>query len=129
MANALCAGLPSCNSNGTPEQQIQYLLDNGISFGQDEPTVAGFNPNAPLTMGQVASFLNRIEDEFSEGGWEPPVPITYTNTHVGTGPTCDNGFTVLAAHIDSADNDDGCRPPDCDFGRRVDGLVFAARQL
>ena len=121
MANALCAGLPSWNSNGTPEQQIQYLLDNGISFGQDAPTVAGFNANDELTMGQVASFLNRIEDEFSEGGWEPPVPITYTNTHVGPGPTCDNGFTVLAAHIDSADNDDGCRPPDCDFGRRVDG--------
>ena len=43
MAQALCAGLPSCNSNGTPAQQIQYLLDNGISFGQTEQTVTGFN--------------------------------------------------------------------------------------
>ena len=77
-----------------------------------------------LSMGQIASFLNRIEAEFSSGGYTPPVIAvlpTIINQNNNNAPTCKNGLRVIAAHISTADNDDGCRPPHCDFGRRTDG--------
>ncbi|MCE2512589.1 MAG: hypothetical protein J4F50_08580 [Acidimicrobiia bacterium] len=66
VANALCAAVSGCSSTG--DEAIQYLLDNHISFGQDDDTVEGFNPANPVTIGQMGSFFNRIPESQDNGG-------------------------------------------------------------
>ncbi len=59
VADALCAAISTCS--GTGNQAIQYLLDNDVSFGQANDTLEGFNPSNPVTIGQMGSFFNRLE--------------------------------------------------------------------
>lgn len=67
MADALCAAISGCGE-ATGNGAIQYLLDNGISFGQDDGTVNGFNLENPVTIGQVGSFFHRLEEPQEHGG-------------------------------------------------------------
>ena len=122
MANALCAGIPSCGGQ-TGDTAIQWLLNNGISTGYTGTgTIDDFGAGDDLSIGQVTSFLNRIEDlgildDPPNPGYHPPV---YSYTPPSPSSPCSvGGYIVIAAHV-SAD-DDGCRPPSCDFGRDVDG--------
>ena len=74
----------------------------------------------------VQLFLERLptRPDCYPNCYDPPVnnynpPPQNDNTP----PVCGgNGYIVLAQHIDSATNDDGCRPPSCPFGRRSDGF-------
>lgn len=67
VADALCAAISTCS--GTGQRAIQYLLDNDVSFGQTDDTLEGFNPTNPVTIGQMGSFFNRLEepDEGDQG--------------------------------------------------------------
>jgi len=68
VADALCVAISGCSASG--DGAIQYLLDNGISFGQTDDTVEGFNANNPVTVGQMGSFLYRLtaDDTTSSSG-------------------------------------------------------------
>ena len=120
VAHGLCAALSGCPSEGSPEQQIQHLLDEGISLGFEEATVESFHAERPVNIGQVGSFFQRIEETQGTPGYTPPGGYSSTSGS-NNSPTCTNGFTVMASHIDSANGDDGCRPPHCDFGWDADG--------
>ena len=97
----------------------------------DTPGYEDFKGDQPTTQRQhrrqrvvrpMSLFQNAAD------GYTPPVAditVYYNSVNNNEGssnPTCpNNGFVVIAAHLDSNNNDDGCRPPACDFGRGDDG--------
>ena len=105
-----------------------------------------FGSELDTTYGHTVAFLDRIEDKYGHPGYTPPGghqpvynnpvnnnpvnnnpvnnnpvnnnPVNNNPVNNNT-PDCDNGLTVVVAHIGT--DDDGCRPPSCDFGRAADG--------
>ena len=78
-----------------------------------------------LLNGHTSLIFERIEEDFMVPGWHPPVDDddddSSTTIYNGgnNGPTCDNGYTVISSYVSSGD--DGCRPPNCPFGRGTNG--------
>ena len=124
MALVLCAGAGGDCETG--DEAIDYLADNEITVGRYGDGCADgasqqcrdhdYARDEHTSYRHVDLFLSRLP---TNPGYTPPVPVYYPPS---TGsPSCDNGYTVIAEHIDSVNSDDGCRPPHCDFGRDADG--------
>ena len=126
MAKVLCAGMSGCTAT-TPTAIKRHLEQHGVTFGRGEkagctdPLGSGSCYDGPSTLSndQTVTFLDRALKH--QPGYNPPVTVYSPPSGPGPGPSCQNGFTVIAEHIDSANGDDGCRPPNCPFGRRSDG--------
>ena len=89
-----------------------------------------FKGDQPTTQANIggSAWFDRCPKSKCGDGYTPPVAditVYYNSVNNNEGssnPTCpNNGFVVIAAHLDSNNNDDGCRPPACDFGRGDDG--------
>ena len=120
MGQALCAGAAQngCPQDADPSEQYQWLYDNDITALTPEE----FEDRATeeTTTGQLASFLYRLADEFSDPGYAPPGGYA-PDPGVVNDPAnpCQAGYSVIQAHVSATD--DGCRPQQCDFGRGADG--------
>ena len=120
-----CAGLGNagCPSDADWEEQHEWLHENGITL--IDPDDEDFSQDKPLLNGHTSLIFERVEEDFTVPGWHPPVDDddddSSTTTYNGgnNGPTCDNGYTVISSHVSSGD--DGCRPPNCPFGRGTNG--------
>ena len=138
----ICEGLASagCPSSepgqeGISDEQIEWLHENEITYLQypeGHPNHKpgdwqhNFGAENDATYGHTVAFLDRIEDKYGNPGFDPPgghPPVNNNpvnnNPVNNNAPDCDNGLTVVVAHI--GPDDDGCRPPSCDFGRAADG--------
>ena len=132
MAQVLCAGMAGCTATH-PTAIKRYLERHGITVGTGRETGCTdrlssgscYSGTRTLSNDQTVTFLDRALNH--QPGYKSPVDNwgstnTYQQpTSSGPGPSCQNGFTVISAHIDSANGDDGCRPPHCPFGRRSTG--------
>ena len=140
---AACAGLGAsgCPTDATWGEQHKWLHENEIT--SIEPDDQDFPQDKPLLNGHTSLIFYRIEEDFTEPGWYPPVDdygsssttniggttpnigdttpnIGDTTTTIGGGgQTCTGSNRVIAAHISAGDN--GCRPANCPFGRGADG--------
>ena len=134
-------GLSGCDIKD-PDATYETMDDEGISGGYtDEPGYEDFRGDQPTTHANIggSAWFDRCPASRCGDGYTPPVsdltnyynpepnyhnPVNNDpNYHnpVNNDPICDNGFTVVSAHVDRANSDDGCRPPACDFGRGADG--------
>ena len=130
-----CEAPNSCDADteqsnrGCPDPR-QYLADDGTcktKSREDDPDRSQNCPAGQVFYSQLGcaapcpggGTLSNGQCSYATG-YTPPSGHSTTTTGVN-GPTCQNGFQVIAAHIDSANDDDGCRPPQCDFGRGGDG--------
>ena len=129
MCQAYGGGNVPCSPQ-TPEETVelvQWMCGRGYTSGYtgkcDQITTIKqaeeeYGQDKPMTQAQSWSFNARaIEDT----GYTPP--FGYTQPSRGyqppPGSPCINGLTVMQAH--AAADDNGCRPPQCDFGRAADG--------
>ena len=134
MAEVLCAGMGgNCNDG---DDAIDFLADNEITVGRygtgcqngasEQCREHDFAADEDTTNIHVQLFLERLPKRPAcyPNCYDPPVnnynpPPQNDNTP----PVCGgSGYIVLTQHINSATNDDGCRPPSCPFGRRSDGF-------
>ena len=123
-------GLSGCDID-SPEDTYEIMDDEGISGGYtDTPGYKDFQGDDPTTNANIggSAWFDRCPVSRCGGGYTPPVAditVYYNSVNNNEGssnPACpNNGFVVIAAHLDSTNSDDGCRPPACDFGRGDDG--------
>ena len=133
---AACAGLgdSGCPTDATWTEQHKWLHENEIT--SIDPDDQDFPQDKPLLNGHTSLIFFRIEEDFSEPGWHPPVDDadSSSNTNIGGtnvggtnigggGPICTGSNRVIAVHISAGDN--GCRPVNCPFGRGADGWCLA----
>ena len=122
-AQTMCAAYGG--SNGCPADTDEELIDWMCDTGYTTECGSDFRPDEPMTTGQTWSFNERPILEQLNGGpcdncYVPPGGHQRVTSNIGR-PGCDNGLAVIDAHIDSVNDDDGCRPGHCDFGRNDDG--------
>ena len=123
-------GLSGCNID-SPGDTYDIMEAEGVSGGYtDTPGVEDFRGDDPTTQANLggSAWFDRCPKSKCGDGYTPPVAditVYYNSVNNNEGssnPTCpNNGFVVIAAHLDSTNSDDGCRPPACDFGRGDDG--------
>ena len=126
---AACAGL---DDSGCPsadegwEAQHEWLHENGItSIDPDTPQSEFDTERKPLYNSHTSLIFFRIEEDFTFPGYHEPIEEDDDDGNRGNGggngngPTCDNGMTVISVHVTGGD--DGCRPPNCPFGRDANG--------
>lgn len=113
-------------SKSTPEERqsmIQWMCSNkytttfvedGCSASPDQ-VLSNFGWTDPMTHGQSWTFNARV---LRKVGYTPPFGHSTPAVPPPDSP-CINGMTLMSAHV--ADDDNGCRPPRCDFGRAADG--------
>ena len=145
VADALCAAVANCS--GTGDDAIQYLLDNGISFGQTDDTLEGFNPANPVTIGQMGSFFQRLptdderderddrsgggdrrDDNRDSGGDDPDVEACTTGLDLSdrqrSGFASELGWVTLVA-IEAQGEPDRSWPPHPDVPGGAEYLVVS----
>ena len=128
-ASALCEGFSNGNVPCNPEtddetiELVQWMCGQGYTTGYTgncgsittiEQAEEEFGQGKPMTQAQSWSFNGRTLEEV---GYVQP--FGYTTGVNRPGSHCLNGLTVMQAHV--ATDDDGCRPPQCDFGRAAEG--------
>ena len=119
-AETMCASYGGPAGCSDEAELIDWMCDTGYTT----ECGSSFEPDAPMEIGQTWSFNERpILDRLNGGPCDDCYIPPGGHRIVATlGPGCDNGgLAVIAAHIDSATSDDGCRPSHCDFGRGADG--------
>ena len=113
----MCASY-GCSAD-TDEEVVDWMC---YRVTQSDATTT-FEPDAPMTTGQSWSFNERpiLEQLYGPCGGDCCIPPGGHQPVNNIGPGCDSGLIVIAIHVDTANDDDGCRPGHCDFGRRADG--------
>ena len=120
-------GLSGCDIHNA--RDTYHVMDEeGVSEGYtDDPDYADFRGDDPTTNANIggSDWFGRCPKSVCGGGWHSPVVndegSNPNNNFGGNTPVCSLGYVVMAAHVDSSTNDNGCRPPQCDFGRDTDG--------
>ena len=122
-AHCMSFGLDGCDINNQgATHDVMYSEELSAGVLPDDPSIENFHGEDAATNWQISIWFDRCPLSRCGDGYSPPVTdITnyYVDLNPGGTPTCDNGFSVMSAHISSGD--DGCRPPHCDFGRSADG--------
>ena len=129
-ASALCEGFSNgnvpCNPQ-TPEetiQLVQWMCGQGYTTGYTgncdqittiEQAEEEFGQDDPMTQAQSWSFNAR---PLGDVGYVPPFGYDSNAVVLRPNSPCLNGLTVMQAHVTTEDN--GCRPPSCEFGRSAD---------
>ena len=120
-------GLSGC-SISDPAATQRVMFNEGVSRGvdPDNPSYENFQGDRATTNFENDIWFDRCPTSVCGSGYRPPgghTPSTTTTTQtVSLGsppPACNAPLTVLDEHAGGAD--DGCRPPQCDFGRGSDG--------
>ena len=126
MCHSLTDGNVPCNPQNDDEtiELVKWMCGQGYTTGYTgncdqidtiDEAQQEFGQNNAMTQGQAWSFNARTLEEV---GYIPPVGFT-TSTQSPPGSPCQNGLVELPAHASGSDN--GCRPPNCDFGRGGNG--------
>ena len=129
-AVSLCAsyggGEITCES-ATPQEIVTWMCGNeytttfvaGSCGGTPEEALDNFGWDTDLSNGHTWSFNGR---PLGDVGYVPPLGFAtphHTTQQYHPSSPCLNALTVMQAHVTA--NDNGCRPPQCDFGRATDG--------
>ena len=115
-------GLSGCDINN-PEATYDIMEDEGISGGYtDTPGYEDFKGDQPTTQANIggSAWFDRCPVSRCGNGYTPPVPdltnyynpVT-NNNPVNNDPTCNNGYTVMSAHVDRASKQRRRLPPTC----------------
>ena len=133
-ATVMCEGFSNGNVPCNPDpddaayeddlvELVQWMCGQGYTTGYTgncdsittiEQAEEEFGQGKPMTQAQSWSFNGRTLEEV---GYVQP--FGYTTGVNRPGSHCLNGLTVMQAHVTT--DDDGCRPPQCDFGRAAEG--------
>ena len=120
-AHCVSFGLGGCDASD-PDGTQAVMFREGVSLGRTGTGDADdFDGDAPTTNFHNEIWFDRCPESICGGGYIPPGGHRTSTTTVNNGQACDNGLTVMSQYIDSVNSDDGCRPPNCDFGRDADG--------
>ena len=126
-AVSLCASYGGnaidCDS-ATPQEIVTWMCGNeytttfvgGGCGGTPEEVFESFGWETGMTNGHTWSFNGR---PLGDTGYVPPLGFTRPDNNIISNSPCLNGLTVIQAHVTTDDN--GCRPPQCDFGRAAEG--------
>ena len=133
-AHCMSFGLSGCDpTDGDATQAVMFR--EGVSLGlTGDGTPGDFDGDAQTTNYQNSIWFDRCPVSICGDGYIPPGGHTTddddddrrgnnggNNIGGNRGSGCRSGLIVLSAYINTATNDDGCRPPRCDFGRDADG--------
>ena len=115
-AHCVSFGLSGCDIND-PVATQRIMFEEGVSQGYTGSGDPGdFHGEEGTTNFENGIWFDRCPNSICGGGYRPP------GGHSGDdGGPCSGGLTVVSTYTDPVNNDDGCRPPHCDFGRDADG--------
>ena len=110
--------------NEEPEAVVEWMCSSeytqtfvsGGCNGTAAEVLENYGWDTPMTQAQSWSFNARTLEEV---GYIPPVELSPRVNNDDPDSPCINGLAVIQAHVTSDDN--GCRPPNCDFGRASNG--------